>query len=107
MTKEQLRDHILRQLGVLGAADTADAEDASLMETIIDNCQGELEQLEVALWPADDVPAYAIEGFTLYCKSSFTAWGQEYDPRQKELGLRQLRSLTADRRHGVGRATYF
>lgn len=107
MTKAELRDHILRQLGVLGAVDTAEAEDATLMETIIDNCQGELEQLEVALWPIDDIPAYAIESFTLYCKASCTAWGQEYDPRTKELGLRQLRSLTADRRSGDGRATYY
>jgi hypothetical protein len=107
MTKAELRDHILRQLGVLGAADDATAEDAALTEAVIDNCQDELEQLEVALWPVDDVPGYAIESFTLYCKASLTAFGQEYDPRLKELGLRQLRYLTADRRSGVGRATYY
>lgn len=107
MTKEQLRDHILRQLGVLGAGDTATAEDADLVETVIDNCQDELEQIEVALWPVDDVPGYAIESFTLYCKASLTAFGQEYDPALKDLGLRQLRYLTADKRSGVGRADYF
>lgn len=107
MTKEQLRDHILRQLGVIGAVDTPSAEDAELMETIIDNCQAELEQLEVALWSVDDIPAYAIESFCLYAKASVTAFGQEYDPRTKALGLAQLRMLTADRRAGVGRATYY
>lgn len=107
MTKEQLRDHILRQLGVLGAGETATAEDAELVETVIDNCQDELEQLEVALWPVDDVPGYAIESFTTYCKASLTAFGQEYDPRLKELGLRGLRYLTADKRSGVGTADYF
>lgn len=107
MTKEQLRDHILRQLGVLGAGETATAEDAELVETVIDNCQDELEQLEVALWSVDDVPGYAIESFTLYCKASLTAFGQEYDPALKELGLRQLRYLTADKRSGVGKATYY
>lgn len=107
MTKEQLRDHILRQLGVLGAGETATAEDAELVETVIDNCQDELEQLEVALWPVDDVPGYAIESFTLYCKASLTAFGQEYDPRLKEMGLRSLRYLTADKRSGVGKATYY
>jgi hypothetical protein len=107
MTKAELRNHILRQLGVLGAGETATAEDAELVETVIDNCQDELEQLEVALWPVDDVPGYAIESFTLYVKSSLSAFGQEYDPRLKALGLAQLRMLTADRRSGVGKATYY
>ena len=107
MTKAELRDHILRQLGVIGAVDTATAEDADLMETIIDNCQSELEQMEVATWPVTDVPGYAIESFCLYVKASCSAWGQEYDPMTKELALRQLRYITADRRSGVGRATYF
>jgi hypothetical protein len=107
MTKAELRDHILRQLGIIGAEESPTAEDAELVETVIDNCQDELEQLEVALWPVDDVPGYAIESFTLYCKASLTAFGQEYDPRLKELGLRQLRMVTQDRRAGVGRANYF
>lgn len=107
MTKAELRNHILRQLGVIGAVDTPSAEDAELMETIIDNCQDELEQLEVALWPVDDMPGYAIESFCLYTKASVTAFGHEYDPRLKKLALDQLRYLTADRRSGVGRATYF
>lgn len=107
MTKEQLRDHILQQLGVLGAGETATAEDAELVENVIDNCQDELEQLEVALWPVDDVPGYAIESFTLYCKASLTAFGQEYDPGLKDLGLRQLRYLTADKRSSVGKACYY
>lgn len=107
MTKAELRNHILRQLGVLGAMDTATAEDATLMETIIDNCQDELEQMEVATWGADDVPGYAIESYCHYVKASCTAWGQEYDPRLKKLALDQLRYITADKRAGVGRACYF
>lgn len=107
MTKAELRDHALRQMGVIGAAEDASAEDAALMETIIDNCQDELEQLEVALWPVTDVPAYAIESFIAYCKASCTAWGQEYDPRVKSLALSQLRYVTADRRSGSGKACYF
>jgi hypothetical protein len=100
MTKAQLRDHILRQLGVIGAVDTATAEDAELMETIIDNCHDELAQ-------TDDIPAYAVEGLTSFCKASCQAWGQEYNPALREIGLRRLREVTADRRSGVGRAEYF
>ena len=107
MTKSELRDHILRQLGVIGSHETATTEDATLVEDVIDNCHDELEQLEVALWSVDDVPGYAIESFVLYCKASLTAFGQEYDPRLKSLGLKQLRYVTADRRSGVGRATYY
>jgi hypothetical protein len=107
VTKAELRNHILRQLGVLGAGETATAEDAEMMETIIDNCQDELEQLEVATWSADDIPGYAIESFCLYGKASVTAFGQEYDPRIKKLALDQLRYITADKRAGVGRACYF
>jgi hypothetical protein len=107
MTKAELRDHILRQLGVLGAGDDATAEDATLVEAVIDNCQDELEQLEVAVWPVDDVPGYAIESFVLYCRGSLTAFGQDYDQRVKDMALARLRMLTADRRAGVGRANYF
>jgi hypothetical protein len=107
MTTEELRDHILRQLGIIGAAETASAEDAVLMETIIANCHDELEQMEVALWPIDDVPGFACESLCLYVKASCTAWGQDYDPRLKELALRQLRYITADKRAGRGTADYF
>jgi hypothetical protein len=77
------------------------------METIIDNCQDELDQLEVALWTTDDVPSYAVEGMAMYCKGSSTAWGQEYSDKLRDAGLRRLREVTADRRSGVGRANYF
>lgn len=107
MTAAEFRNHILEQLGVVGAGEAPTAEDASVTDTVIANCQAELEQLEVALWAADDIPAYAVESFAIYCKPSLTAFGQEYDPMMKELGLRQLRYLTADKRAGVGRATYF
>lgn len=107
MTKAELRDHILRQIGVIGAADVAAAEDATLMETIIDNCHAELQQLEIALWDIADVPAYAVEGMTRFVKASCDAWGQEYNEALRELGLKRLREVTQDRRSDVGRANYF
>jgi hypothetical protein len=107
MTKAELRDHILRQLGVIGAGQSPSAEDAELTETVIDNCHDELEQLEVALWSVDDVPGYAIESFVNYVKPSLSAFGQEYDYRAKAVALAALRMVTADRRAGVGRATYY
>ena len=107
MTREEFRDHLLRQIGVIGAGETADAHDAEMAETIIDNCHSELEQQEVALWSIDDIPGYAVEGFALYCKANCTAWGQDYNPGLQELGVRRLRTVTADKRAGRGTADYF
>ena len=107
MTKAELRDHILRQLGVIGAGESPSAEDAELVETVIDNCHDELEQLEVALWTVDDVPGYAIESFCNYVKPSLSAFGQEYDFAAKQVALKALRYVTSDRRSGVGKATYY
>ena len=107
MTLDEFRDHLAENLGIKGDGNALSADRANYLETVIANCHGELEQLEVSLWSADDVPGYAIACFVLYCKSSLSAFGQEYDPRLKALALSQLRYLTADRRAGVGRATYF
>lgn len=107
MTKAELRNHILRQLGVLGAGQTANADDAALIEQIIDNCQAELEQMEVALWPVDSIPDYAVEAFTMYVTSTVTAFGNQADLGQKMMALRMLRALTVDRRSSVGKANYF
>ena len=107
MNKAQLRDHILLQLGIIGVGEDPTSDDATLVETVIDNCHGELQELEVALWDTADIPAYAVEGLTTYCKASLTAFGQEYDPVMRELGLRRLREVTQDRRSDTGSAHYF
>ena len=107
MTKAELRNHILQQLGVIGAGETASAEDATLMETLIDNCQDELDQLEIALWTTADIPAFAVEGMCQFVMASATAWGQQYDPRLREFGLMRLRQVTQDRRSDTGTACYF
>lgn len=108
MTKSELRDHILRQIGVLGVGGAASAEDAEFVELCIDNAQDELEQLEVALWTTDDIPGYVVESLALYCRPSVgPAFGFDVDPRVKAQALAQIRYLTADRRAGTGTATYF
>ncbi|MEN3973111.1 hypothetical protein WJS89_10565 [Sphingomicrobium sp. XHP0235] len=107
MNKAQLRDHVLQQLGVLGAGQNASAEDAALIETIIDNVQDKLEHLGVALWPVTDVPGYAIEDFTGMVASRVSAFGQTPDLIKERYHERELRRLTNDPRHGVGKAEYF
>lgn len=107
MTLEEFRDHLAINLGIKGRGNALTADDASYLQTVIENCQGELEQLNVALWPIEDIPSYAVESFVIYCKATVSRFGYDPDPSLKALGLMQLRYLTADARHGVGKADYF
>lgn len=107
MTKAELRNHILRQLGILGAGQTASSENATYIETLIDNIQDKLEHLEIALWPVTDVPGYAIEDFTGMVEARCTAFGKPADLTKERYHERELRRLTSDPRHSVGKAQYF
>jgi monoamine oxidase len=107
MTLDEFRDHLAENLGIKGDGNALSADRANYLETLITNCQAELEQKEVALWPSSDIPAYAVESFVDYCKASVSRFGMDRDPVLKELALMELRSLTADPRHGTGKACYF
>lgn len=107
MNLEQFRDHLATNLGIKRRGNALSADDALYLETVIENCQGELEQLNVALWPSSDIPSYAVESFVIYCKATISRFGFDPDPGLKAVGLMQLRYLTADPLHGVGKAEYF
>ena len=70
MTLEEFRDHLAENLGIKGDGNALTADRANYLETLIANCQAELEQMEVALWPSSDIPSYAVESFVDYCKAS-------------------------------------
>ncbi len=107
MTLEQFRDHLARQLGIKGRGNALPAEDATYLEEIIRNCQDELEQIGVAIWPVDDIPRFAVEGMVLCCKASISRFGLDVSPALKKLGVDTLRYITADPNTGVGTADYF
>jgi len=108
VTKAELRDHIARNhLSILGPGGALNASDAELIETVMDNCQSELEQMETALWDIEDLPAYAIESFGLYVRASVNAFGFQPDYTAKAFALGALRALTADTRASVGTAEFF
>lgn len=107
MTLEEFRDHLAENIGIKGDGNTLSSDRANYLETVITNCHEELDQLEVALWPVSDIPAYAVESFADYCKASISRFGMDRDPALKYAALRELRYLTADTRNGVGKATYF
>ena len=107
MTLAEFRDHLAENLGIKGDGNTLSADRANYLETVITNCHAELDQLEVALWSTADIPEYAVESFSDYCKASISRFGMDRDPGLKFAALKELRYLTADTRHGVGKADYF
>lgn len=115
MTLAELRDKVLQRLGVLAAGEIASAEDAALVEDALRGVQGELDRLNIALWTLDDVPDYAVGSVIRIAMAEvgpafgITAInGLPLDETYRELGIRRLRELTADRVPSVpGTAEYF
>lgn len=107
MNLSQFRDHLAENLGIKGDGNVLSSDRANYLTAVIDNCQEELEKLEVATWVTSDIPGYAVESFAMYCKASISRFGLDPNPALKFQALSQLRYLNADPRHGVGKAEYF
>lgn len=115
MTLAELRDKVLQRLGVLAAGEIASAEDATLAEDLLRGVHAELEVLGIALWTLDDVPDYAVGSVIRIAMAEvgpafgITAInGLPLDETYRELGIRRLRELTADRAPSApGKADYF
>jgi hypothetical protein len=107
VTQDEFRNHLAENLGIKGDGNTLSADEASYLTTLITNCHGELEQKSVALWALSDIPEYAIETLVDYCSASVSRFGRNRNLIAKEAALLELRTLTADARHGVGKAEYF
>jgi hypothetical protein len=107
VTEDEFRNHLAENLGIKGDGNTLSADRANYLTTLIENCHGELEQLGVALWALSDIPEYAVESLVDYCAGSVSRFGRERNPGLKVAALLDLRALTADSRHGVGKAEYF
>lgn len=115
MTLAELRDKVLQRLGVLAAGEIASAEDAALAEDLLRGVHAELEVLGIALWTLDDVPDYAVGAVIRMALPevgpSFgvvSVNGLPLDEGYREMAIRRLRELTADRVPSVpGTAEYF
>lgn len=107
MTLAQFRDHLAANIGLKGRGNALAADDATYLETVINNCHDELDQLGVATWATSAIPGWAIESLVLYCKATVSRFGFDYDPALKAIGLMQLRYVSADPRTGTGKACYF
>ena len=110
MTLDELRDHLLGQLGILGIGATASADDAAHAETVLTNAQATLEKLGVALWSLEDVPSWAIESFIKYAAPMAAprfGLAEQYPMQLNRIALAELRELTSDGRTSSGKACYF
>ena len=108
MTAAELRNRILRRIGVAGIGRAASPEDAEFTDTVITEAHAELDQLEVTNWTTSDIPNYAVDGLQNFILAELApAFGYPLDPNLKELGLRQLRKVTQDRRHSTGTSEFF
>lgn len=115
MTLAELRDKVLQRLDVLAAGEIASAEDAALAEGILRGVQAELEFLNIALWTLDDVPDYAAGSMIRMALPEVgpafgvtNINGLPLDEAYREMGIRRLRELTADRVPSApGTAEYF
>lgn len=115
MALAELRDRVLQRLGVLAAGEIASAEDATLVESALRGVQGELEQLNIALWTIDDVPAYAAGSLIRMTLPEVgpafgvvAINGLPLDEGYRAMAIHRLRELTADRAPSVpGTAEYF
>lgn len=110
MTLEELRDHLLGQLGILGIGAAASADDAAHAETVLRNAHGTLAKLRVALWTLDDVPEWAIESFIKYAAPMAApkfGLAEQYPMALTRIALAELRELTSDGRTPTGKACYF
>lgn len=107
MTLAEFRDHLASDIGLKSRGNALTADDATYLETIIQNSHAELEQLGVALWPVEDIEPFAVEAFKIYCKATISRFGFDFDPVIRKGAELWLRSLTADGQVGVGKACYF
>lgn len=64
-TKTELAQRLLRKLGVVGAGQTATADDALIAEEKIVAVHDALVSMNRARWTLADVPAYAAEAYVL------------------------------------------
>jgi len=62
-TAAEVRNRILRKLGVLAAGETASSEDAALVDTELADVHAELDGLSLVSWPLSAVPGNLVAGY--------------------------------------------
>jgi hypothetical protein len=103
-TLAQTRNRVLQKLSVLERGETAEAEDAALIESIIVSVNEELRDLEICHWTDAAFPQAILEAFADYV-ACFAAGdfpsqknAQKYgQPQSKGMYRQDLARLTSSR----------
>lgn len=101
-TIKDLATRALREIGVVGAADTPDANDQAVAEQKLMDVHAYLRSQKLLRWTTQDIPDYAelpyvLMGATL-CSVPF---GMSFPPGTWAVGLSALQSAVNVPAHGV------
>lgn len=90
-TKNELALRLLRKLGVVGAGQTASADDLLIAEEKIVAAHDTLVSMNRARWTLNDVPGYAAEGYVLMALPfAGPEFGQPADAGAMAAGMRLI-----------------
>jgi hypothetical protein len=96
ITKAVLRNRVLLHLTVLGAGETASAEDATLVDDAIDGENAVLQALGVSTWGTDAIPDEVAEPLKRYMAGRLaSSFGKGDGEALAQIALGDLRSITA------------
>lgn len=85
-TKAQLRNRVLQELGVLsGGGEVATAEDAEMVETVIDDIHSMLDREIFVTWVTSSIPSSVMEPLVLVIAQRLAARFGLPDTRRAEL----------------------
>jgi hypothetical protein len=112
-TAAQLRNKVLEHLNIKTRADSAEAEDALIVDEIYDSEYGALHKLNLVQWSKGSIPNWAQRGLVLYlageAASSFNYSGQALLDKQNDgkRGLTKLQQQTAGDITGPPKIDFF
>lgn len=96
ITKSELRTRVLQHLTVLGAGETASAEDAVLIDGIIDSENAFLQTHGISTWLTSAIPDHVIEPLKRYIAArAANSFGKGDQTAQAEYELGNLYAVTA------------
>jgi hypothetical protein len=102
-TKEDIRNRVLQKLRILAAGESATAEDAVLVEGVIDALHAELQEEQLTSWTISAVPDQFSEHYAAIVASRL-ALGGDFEVADKHaerlalgelMGWRTIRRLTS------------
>lgn len=109
-TKAELRNKVLQKLGVIGAGDTPETSDQTLVEEAYDSAYAYLRSLHIVSWGSGgDIPTWAVNPIKNYVASQVAnEYGKNRNVDEERLAIIELASYLANDNDGTPtEAEYF